>query len=95
MTAKELQSGDELMVISAKAHTARLVGDDLPSQGRGTQGKLVLELETGDYIVEVTRVAEKEAREEDAEDEPLELAEEDAMVDQFDLLTVADGGDEL
>jgi DNA gyrase subunit A len=91
VTAKELLPGDELMVSSAKGSTVRLVGDDLPAQGPKTQGNRVLELEPGDYIVEVTRVAEKEERDEEGDAEPLDAADDDALADdQFELLSIAD-----
>jgi DNA gyrase subunit A len=89
VTAKELQPGDELMVISSMGRTVRLNGDELPAQARTTQGKQVLVVEPGDHIVEVTRVAEKEER---ADEGGTGEAEDDEMlaVDQFELLSVGE-----
>jgi DNA gyrase subunit A len=91
VTAKEMLPGDELMVISAAGRAVRLIGDDMPSQGRATQGRPALELDGHDRIVEVTRVAEREERGDDGSpagettDEGFESSPE-----QFELLTLGD-----
>jgi DNA gyrase subunit A len=91
VTAKELLPGDELMVISAAGHTVRLIGDEMPAQGRNTQGRPVLELAPGDHIVEVTRVAEKEEKDEEGDADEMQLGEEEALADdQFELLSIAE-----
>jgi DNA gyrase subunit A len=59
VAAKELLDGDELMVIAASGRATRLKSAEVPVQGRATQGKKVLALESGDGIVEVARVAEE------------------------------------
>jgi DNA gyrase subunit A len=41
VAAKELLDGDELMVITASGAAIRVVGSDVPVQGRATQGKRV------------------------------------------------------
>ncbi|HUP89983.1 MAG TPA: DNA gyrase subunit A [Longimicrobiales bacterium] len=56
--AKEVLSGDELMIISASGAASRLDSDSIPVQGRATQGKKVLNLGVGDRVVEVARVAQ-------------------------------------
>ncbi|MGH7472240.1 MAG: DNA gyrase C-terminal beta-propeller domain-containing protein, partial [Longimicrobiales bacterium] len=61
VAAKELLLGDELMVISASGAATRVSADEIPEQGRVTQGKRVLALETGDRVVEVARVARTES----------------------------------
>ncbi|MEX0892264.1 MAG: DNA gyrase subunit A [Gemmatimonadota bacterium] len=55
--AKELQPGDELMVLSARGAALRATADEIPVQGRATQGKRVVALEGEDRVVEVARVA--------------------------------------
>ena len=64
----------------------------MPAQGRSTQGKQVIELHAGDRIVEVTRVAEKEEREDDrlGGDAAVADGEGDFGPEQFELLSVAD-----
>jgi DNA gyrase subunit A len=54
---KELLDGDELMIIAASGKATRLPAAQVPSQGRATQGKRVIDLDSGDTIVEVARVA--------------------------------------
>jgi DNA gyrase subunit A len=85
VAAKELLPGDELMVISASGAATRLPADDVPEQGRATQGKRVLALGDGDRVVEVSRVA-KERDGEDAADE--DAAEEEAE-EQLELIKPA------
>jgi DNA gyrase subunit A len=62
--AKEVLSGDELMVIAASGAATRVASDSIPVQGRATQGKRVLPIGAGDRVVEVARVAQ------DSEDGP-------------------------
>ena len=57
VAAKELIPGDELMLITAKGVAARVGADDVPVQGRSTQGKQVLIPARGDRVVEVARVS--------------------------------------
>jgi DNA gyrase subunit A len=66
IAAKEVLDGDELMIIAANGEATRIKAPEIPVQGRATQGKRVLRLETGNRIVEVARVAE----EGDGEDNP-------------------------
>jgi DNA gyrase subunit A len=57
VAAKEILEADELMVIAASGRATRLRADEVPVQGRATQGKRVLELDEADRVVEVARVA--------------------------------------
>ncbi len=57
VAAKELIEGDEVMLISAAGRATRVSAEDIPEQGRATQGKRIVKLEDGDRIVEVARVA--------------------------------------
>jgi DNA gyrase subunit A len=55
--AKEMLAGDELMVITAAGKAARLQADNVPVQGRVTQGRQMVKVDTGDRVVEISRVA--------------------------------------
>jgi DNA gyrase subunit A len=57
VAGKEVLPGDELMVIAASGAATRIAADDMPVQGRATQGKRVLPIGAGDRVVEVARVA--------------------------------------
>jgi DNA gyrase subunit A len=70
VAAKEVLEGDELMVISASGAATRVSADEIPEQGRATQGKRVLDMEGGDRVVEVARVAKDREAEDGAADEP-------------------------
>jgi DNA gyrase subunit A len=69
VAAKELLPGDELMVISASGAATRVAADEIPVQGRATQGKSVLAMEGGDRVVEVSRVARERGVSESADEE--------------------------
>jgi DNA gyrase subunit A len=81
VAAKEVLTGDELMIITAAGQALRLAGPDIPVQGRATQGKRVVNLAAGDRVVEVARVAREQESAQRAErtdnmaegDEQLEL----------------------
>jgi DNA gyrase subunit A len=68
VAAKEVLPGDELMVISATGAATRVGADEIPIQGRATQGKRVLPMEGGDRVVEVSRVA-REKGDENSDDD--------------------------
>jgi DNA gyrase subunit A len=57
VAGKEVLPGDELMVIAASGAATRIAADDMPVQGRATQGKRILQIGAGDRVVEVARVA--------------------------------------
>jgi len=57
IAAKELIPGDELMIITAGGTATRVRADDVPVQGRSTQGKQVTSVARGDRVVEVARIA--------------------------------------
>jgi DNA gyrase subunit A len=57
VAAKELLDGDELMVVTARGVATRLRAEDIPVQGRATQGKSMVAVPVGDRVVEVARVA--------------------------------------
>ena len=78
VSALEVLEGDEVMVVTAGGRVTRLLVDDVPSQGRRTQGRRLMTLKAGDRVVEVTRAygAAGARREPVAED----------SLGQFDLL---------
>jgi DNA gyrase subunit A len=79
VAAKELLAGDELMVISASGAATRVTADEIPIQGRATQGKRTLAIAPGDRVVEVSRVAqEREGGAANSADES-EIAEEEQL----------------
>src|SRR5512139_751154 len=57
---KTVVDEDELMVISNKGKIIRLRAQDIPVQGRSTQGVRLITLDEGERVVAVARLAEKE-----------------------------------
>ncbi len=43
------------MIVAASGKVTRLTADEIPAQGRRTLGRLLVRLESGDRVVEVTR----------------------------------------
>jgi DNA gyrase subunit A len=56
VAAKEVLPGDELMVIRASGRATRVTAEQVPEQGRATQGRRLFR-DDGDPVVEVARVA--------------------------------------
>ena len=82
VAAKEILEGDELMVISASGAATRVTADEIPVQGRATQGKRVLAVSPGDRVVEVSRVArDREGSAESVEAESIEEGEEEEQLE--------------
>ena len=59
VAAKEILPGDELVIISAAGAATRLSADEIPVQGRATQGKRVIQLAPGDRVVEGARAGQE------------------------------------
>ena len=57
---KTIVDEDELMLVSNKGKIIRLRAADIPVQGRSTQGVKLIDLEEGERVVAVARLAEKE-----------------------------------
>lgn len=57
---KAVLEEDELMIISDKGKIIRLKTSDIPVQGRSTQGVRLINLEEGEKVVAVARLAEKD-----------------------------------
>ncbi|MGB9627016.1 MAG: DNA gyrase subunit A [Thermodesulfobacteriota bacterium] len=60
VSVKSVVEEDELMVISDKGKIIRLRTSDIPVQGRSTQGVKLINLEEGEKVVAVARLAEKD-----------------------------------
>ncbi len=60
VSIKTVADEDELMVISDRGKIIRLRATDIPVQGRSTQGVRLINLEEGERVVAVGRLAEKE-----------------------------------
>lgn len=56
---------DEVMLITDKGKIIRLPGEDISVIGRNTQGVKLIDLENGERVMAVTRLAEKEEKEEE------------------------------
>lgn len=57
---KTVTDEDELMLISDQGKIIRLLVADIPIQGRSTQGVRLINLEEGERVVAVAKLAEKE-----------------------------------
>jgi DNA gyrase subunit A len=79
VAAKELLAGDELMVISASGAATRVTADEIPIQGRATQGKRTLAIAPGDRVVEVSRVAQEREGGAANSTEDAEITEEEQL----------------
>jgi len=55
-----VQDEDEIMLIANKGRIIRLRAGDVRLQGRNTQGVRLIDLEEGERVVGVARLAEKE-----------------------------------
>jgi len=53
--ALEVLEADEVMIVTAGGQVTRAAADSVPIQGRRTQGRRMVEVRTGDRVVEVTR----------------------------------------
>jgi DNA gyrase subunit A len=60
VTIKTVVDEDELMLISDQGKIIRLRAADIPIQGRSTQGVRLINLEDGERLVAIGRLAEKE-----------------------------------
>jgi DNA gyrase subunit A len=67
-----VQDDDELMLISQQGKILRMVVHDIRTIGRATQGVRLIEMEDGDRVVSVARLAERDdaERDETGRDEP-------------------------
>ena len=53
--ALEVLEADEVMIVTAGGQVTRAAADSVPLQGRRTQGRKMVQVATGDRVVEVTR----------------------------------------
>jgi DNA gyrase subunit A len=56
-----VQEGDELLVITQQGMILRMQTNDVRAIGRATQGVKIIDLEPGDKVVSIAKLAEKEA----------------------------------
>ena len=61
---KFLRGDEEVMLITEKGMIIRLNTADISTIGRNTQGVRLIQLEEGDHLVSVARLAEREEGEE-------------------------------
>ena len=83
--AKDMLEGDELMVITAGGRAARLQATQIPVQGRATQGKPLVKVQTGDRVVEISRVASERGSQKSEE-----IAEATEAGEQLELVAAAE-----
>ncbi|HSG06957.1 MAG TPA: DNA gyrase subunit A [Longimicrobiales bacterium] len=55
VAALEVLDADEVMLITGGGQVTRIAADEIPEQGRRTQGRKLMKLPAGDRVVEVTR----------------------------------------
>ena len=55
-----MHDDDELMLISQQGMILRMKAGDIRAIGRATQGVRLIEMEEGDVVVSVAKLAEKE-----------------------------------
>ncbi len=55
VSALEVLEGDEVMAVTGGGRVSRIVTSKVPAQGIRTQGRCLVEVESGDRVVEVTR----------------------------------------
>jgi DNA gyrase subunit A len=58
-----VQEGDELLVITQQGMILRMPANDVRAIGRATQGVRIIDLEEGDKVVSIAKLAEKEDEE--------------------------------
>ena len=68
---KFLRGDEEVMLITEKGMIIRLNTADISTIGRNTQGVRLIQLEEGDHLVSVARLAEREDEDEEPAQEPL------------------------
>jgi len=56
VAALEVLEADEVMIVTAAGSVTRAAADSVPVQGRRTAGRSMVDVQTGDRVVEVTRV---------------------------------------
>jgi DNA gyrase subunit A len=65
----EVQEEDEVMIVSANGIVIRLPVAGISAIGRNTQGVRVINLDTGDRVIDITRVVQSEAAEDEEQEE--------------------------
>ncbi len=65
----EVQEEDEVMIVSANGIVIRLPVTGISAIGRNTQGVRVINLDSGDRVIDITRVVQNDDADDDADDE--------------------------
>lgn len=68
ISIKQVESGDDVMIITRNGITIRMSVDGISQLGRNTQGVRLIRLKSDDNIASVAKVAEQEEEEEDEND---------------------------
>ena len=76
---QQITDEDDLMLITDKGKIIRLRGKEISVIGRNTQGVRLIELETGERVMALARLAEKEEESGGDEGEALEEEDSEAM----------------
>ena len=71
---KFLRGDEEVMLITEKGMIIRLNTADISTIGRNTQGVRLIQLEEGDHLVSVARLAEREEGEEERRPRPARMS---------------------
>ena len=72
---KLLRREEEVMLITEKGMIIRLDTSEISTIGRNTQGVTLIQLEEGDHLVSVARLAERDAEEAPASPPPTDAVE--------------------
>ena len=89
VSALEVLEGDEVMVVTAGGRVSRIVTNEVPTQGTRTQGRCLVEVESGDRVVEVTRAYGYAAPPKEKIEEIEKI--EEGYIKQLDLLDLEVG----
>ena len=84
VSALEVLEGDEVMAVTGGGRVSRIVTSKVPAQGIRTQGRCLVEVESGDRVVEVTRAYGSAAPPKEEIEEIEEI--EEGYIKQLDLL---------
>ena len=77
---RDVHAGEDLMAVTAVGRTLRIRGSDAPEGTRTSEAERTITVSAHDRVVEVTSLAEREAKTEDEEAAPLDVeGEEQAL----------------
>ncbi|MDQ3604707.1 MAG: DNA gyrase subunit A, partial [Gemmatimonadota bacterium] len=90
LAALELLEEEELMVVTSAGRTLRLAGEQIPVLDRGAPGEAVLELEEGEKLIDVTRVATRQESSPSADLRPDAATEDSEEADEAENAELTD-----